>query len=108
MKMRSWMFVVFVVAAAGCAEQPTRRDATHERIGMELDKAARDRVRPAAPDTVSQALLPPLVVEMPRVEGVRPLDQRFDLNVNAAPANQVFMAIVSGLKKEYTLPNGIG
>jgi MSHA biogenesis protein MshL len=92
------MLVAFVAAAAGCAEQPARRDATHERIAAELDQAARERAKPAAPDTVSQALLPPLVVEMPRVEGSRPLDQRFDLNVNNAPANQVFMAIVSGTR----------
>jgi len=98
MKTRSLMLVAFVAVAAGCAEQPARRDATHERITSELDKAARERARPAAPDTVSQALLPPLVVEMPRAEGGRPLDQRFDLNVNNAPANQVFMAIVSGTR----------
>ena len=98
MKMWSLMLVAFVAAAAGCVEQPARRDATHERITSELDKAARERARPAAPDSVSQALLPPLVVEMPRVEGARPLDQRFDLNVNNAPANQVFMAIVSGTR----------
>ncbi len=99
MKMRSWfLLVAFVAVAYGCAESPVRRDATHERIGMELERAARDRAKPAAPDTVSQALLPPFVVEMPRVEGGRPLDQRFDLNVNNAPANQVFMAIVSGTR----------
>jgi len=97
MKMRSWMLVAFIAAAAGCAEPPARRDATHESIATELDRAARERAQPAAPDAVSQALLPPLVVEMPRVEG-RPLDQRFDLNVNNAPANQVFMAIISGTR----------
>ena len=99
MNMRSCLLLVaFVAAAYGCAESPTRRDAAHERISVELDKAARDRAKPAAPDTVSQALLPPLVVEMPKVETGRPIDQRFDLNVNNAPANQVFMAIVSGTR----------
>jgi MSHA biogenesis protein MshL len=87
-----------VAAAAGCAEQPERRDATYDRISGDLDRAVKDRAKPAAPDAVSQALLPPLVVEMPRVEGVKPLDQRFDLNVNNAPASQVFMAIVSGTR----------
>ena len=99
MNMRSCLLLVaFVAAAYGCAESPARRDATHERISVELDKAARDRAKPAAPDTVSQALLPPLVVEMPKVDSGRPIDQRFDLNVNNAPANQVFMAIVSGTR----------
>jgi MSHA biogenesis protein MshL len=87
MNMRLLMIAAIIAAVAGCAEPPTRRDATHERIAAELDKAARERVQPAAPDAVSQALLPPLVVEMPRGDG-KPLDQRFDLNVNNAPANQ--------------------
>jgi len=91
------MIAAIVVAVAGCAEPPLRRDATHERIAAELDQAARVRAKPAAPEAVSQALLPPLVVEMPRAEG-KPLDQRFDLNVNNAPASQVFSAIVSGTR----------
>ena len=91
--------VILAIAAAalvaGCAEQFTRRDATYDRISAELAAAAKDRAEPATPNAVAQALLPPLVVEMPRVEG-EPLEQRFDLNVSNAPANQVFMAIVSG------------
>jgi MSHA biogenesis protein MshL len=91
------MLAIAVMAIAACAEQPARRDVTYDRINAELDRAVVERVRPAAPDAVSQALLPPLTVELPRPEG-RPLEQRFDLNVNNAPANQVFMAIVSGTR----------
>ncbi|HET9404363.1 MAG TPA: secretin N-terminal domain-containing protein, partial [Burkholderiales bacterium] len=98
MRLRTLMLAMAVAAAVGCAEQPGRRDAAYDRITGELDRAVKDRAKPAAPDAVSQALLPPLVVEMPRVEGVKPLDQRFDLNVNNAPASQVFMAIVSGTR----------
>jgi MSHA biogenesis protein MshL len=97
MKIRMLIVSTLVAAVAGCAEPPVRRDATLESISAELARAASQRATPAAPDTVSQALLPPLVVEMPRMEG-KPLDQRFDLNVNNAPANQVFMAIVSGTR----------
>ena len=97
MKMRFLMIAAIVAAVAGCVEPPMQRDATHERIAAELDKATRDRAKPAGSDAVSQALLPPLVVEMPRSDG-KPLDQRFDLNVNNAPANQVFGAIVSGTR----------
>ena len=97
MKRRILIFAVAVATAAGCAEPPARRDATLDRITAELDKAVKERARPAAPDAVSQALLPPLVVQMPGPEG-KPLDARFDLNVNNAPANQVFMAIVSGTR----------
>ena len=94
---RRIVMVVVMVAAAGCAEQPARRDATYERISAEIEKAVKERTKPVAPDSVSQALLPPLVVEMPRADG-KPLDQHFDLNVNNAPAAQVFMAIVSGTR----------
>jgi len=98
MRLRILILATIFAVVAGCAEQPARRDATHDRISAELDKAVKERAKPAAPDAVSQALLPPLVVEMPRVEGLKPLDQRFDLNVNSAPAAQVFMAIVSGTR----------
>jgi MSHA biogenesis protein MshL len=36
-------------------------------------------------------------MEMPAVQG-RPIDPRFDLSVNNAPAAQVFMSIVSGTR----------
>jgi MSHA biogenesis protein MshL len=97
MNMRYWMMVAIVAAVAGCAEPPLRGDPTRDSISAELDKAASERAKPAAPESVSQALLPPLVVEMPRGDN-KPLDQRFDLNVNNAPANQVFSAIVSGTR----------
>lgn len=95
---RRLLVMIALAGLAGCAEPPVRSDAAYERIGTEFDNAVTQRAKPAAPDTVSQALLPPLVVEMPRVEVGAVPDQRFDLNVNNAPANQVFMAIVSGTR----------
>jgi len=98
--MKTGILLTAVVAAVmtGCAEPPIQgTDPTRERIAELLDKAAGLRAKAAAPEAVSQALLPPLVVEMPRVENAQ-ADQRFDLNVNNAPANQVFMAIVSGTR----------
>ncbi|HWI16079.1 MAG TPA: pilus (MSHA type) biogenesis protein MshL, partial [Burkholderiales bacterium] len=50
---------------------------------------------PAPPEAVAEALIPPLVIEMPRL-GSPPVEPRFDLAVNSAPASQVFLAIVSG------------
>jgi MSHA biogenesis protein MshL len=98
MLRRLLLLSMILAGAGGCAEPPVRSDAAYATIGAEIDKAATQRAKPAAPDTVSQALLPPLVVEMPKFEVGKPLDQRFDLNVNNAPANQVFMAIVSGTR----------
>jgi MSHA biogenesis protein MshL len=97
MMMRILILAIAVAAAAGCAEQWSRDDPTYDRIGREMDDAVAKRAKPTAPDALSQALLPPLVVELPRTEGA-PLDQRFDLNVSNAPASQVFMAIVSGTR----------
>ena len=84
---------------AGCAEPPRQGSSpTLEAINLELDKAAQTRKVPAATsDAVSRALMPPLMVEMPRADGQKP-DSRFDLSVNNAPASQVFLAIVSGTR----------
>lgn len=87
---RKLLVLAIAIAAAGCGDHWTQRDATRERISAEMDKAVEERAR--------RALLPPLVVEMPRDLGARPLDQRFDLNVSNAPAAQVFLAIVSGTR----------
>ena len=84
---------------AGCAEPPRQGGSpTLDSIHRELDKAAQTRKVPAATsDAVSRALMPPLMVEMPRADGQKP-DSRFDLSVNNAPASQVFLAIVSGTR----------
>ncbi len=49
------------------------------------------------PNAVREALLPPLRAEMPKVPGA-PVEPRFDLVVNTAPARQVFLSIVSGTR----------
>jgi MSHA biogenesis protein MshL len=91
------LLVMVAAAGGGCSSMGPQRDTTHDAINQELDNAVNNRVKPATPEAVSQALLPPLVVEMPKAEG-RPAETRFDLNVNNAPAIQVFMAIVSGTR----------
>jgi MSHA biogenesis protein MshL len=96
MKRQILISAIAVSVAAGCGTWD-RRGQVHDQISGDLDRAMTGRAKPAAADAVSQALLPPLVVELPRVEG-RPLEPRFDLNVNNAPAGQVFLAIVSGTR----------
>ncbi len=64
-----------------------------ERIEQTLAEAN----KPAAtvPSEVNQGLLPPLEIRLP--EGrTAPIEQRFDLAVNNAPARQVFMNLVDG------------
>lgn len=100
--MQRWLAIAISMLIAGCAEPP-RRDGspTLDAINREMDKAAQDR-KPVTPDAVSRALLPPLMVEMPRADAQKP-DARFDLSVNNAPASQVFLAIVSGTRYSMVL-----
>ena len=80
------------VLMAGCA-QTGRGVPTEQRIESALKEAAATRTANA--DAINQALLPPLVVEMPKSEG-KTAEQRFDIAVNSAPASEVFAAITSG------------
>ncbi|MGZ5159980.1 MAG: secretin N-terminal domain-containing protein [Burkholderiales bacterium] len=89
---------ILLAAGALCACQPMRipPGAVQGNIDAELKRAAQAPVAPATPQAVSQALLPPLTVEMP--SSTKPVEPHFDLAVNNAPANQVFMALVSGTR----------
>jgi MSHA biogenesis protein MshL len=68
--------------------------------------AARVQQSAAQAEDVGKALLPPLTIEMPKVDG-RPIEPRFDLAVNNAPAGQVFMAIVSGTRYSMVVHPGV-
>jgi len=87
---------ICLVGAAACSYPPPRLTSVDPEIKAQLPDPAVGRKPPAGalPD---QALLPPLRMEMPAVQG-RPMDPRFDLSVNNAPAAQVFMSIVSGTR----------
>ena len=85
---RQSLIIAIAILTAGCAEQLARHDATMNTINAEMEKAIEERAK--------RAMLPPLVVEMPGKVEEKPLEQRFDLNVSAAPAAQVFLAIASG------------
>ncbi len=95
-----WMRRIFLVGSAlvltaGCSQPPVRPDVSS--AVKELDRAIASKAAVPQPDAVSQALLPPIVLEMPRADG-KPVEPRFDLAVNNAPAAEVFMAIVSGTR----------
>ena len=81
---------------AGCAQEPVRTNQVSEQMTGELDKGAQ-RAKPRESDAVNQALLPPLRMELPQAQG-KPIESRFDLNVNNAPAREVFLSVVSGTR----------
>ena len=85
-----------VLLLAGCAANKSRNE-TVDLIRQEMNRAAQESTQPVKPDAVNEALLPPLNIALLKGDGALP-ETRFDLAVNNTPANQVFMAIVSGTR----------
>ncbi len=81
---------------AGCAQEPVRTNQISSQITGALEQGAQ-RAKPRESDAVNRALLPPLRMELPQAQG-KPIEGRFDLNVNNAPAREVFLSIVSGTR----------
>jgi MSHA biogenesis protein MshL len=84
------------IALITACTAPPRPDALQPEIAAELARTA-ERKPPARSESLERALLPPVQMDMPKVPGVD-LDQRFDLTVANAPAQQVFMSIVAGTR----------
>ena len=92
------------ILLSACAHMDRGPDFGSAR--SEMGAAAQARATPVQAEEVGEALLPPLSVEMPKVDG-RPIEPRFDLAVNNAPAAQVFMAIVSGTRYSMVVHPGV-
>lgn len=93
--MKKTLYALFPLLLAACAAAPERKPTTLEQIDAALAQGAQAAAKPAAPAQVTEALIPPLKLEVPPPRSVEP---RFDLVVNNAPANQVFMGIVHGTR----------
>lgn len=94
--MRIMLWLGALLLLAGCAT-PKGQNQTADSIRREMNQAAQDSAKPSKPEEVNNALLPPLTMDMPKVDS-KSLDTRFDLSVNNTPASQVFMSIVSGTR----------
>lgn len=92
------MTALVVVALTGCASTQLPPQATLDRIKEEMARvSAREASKPTTPpDAVNRALLPPLQNEPVRLPP--PSEPRFDLAVSNAPAQQVFLQIVTGTR----------
>lgn len=95
MKHLLWPSAMLVLLA-GCAA-PSNHNQTNQAIQREMNQAAENSALPSKADAVNAALLPPLSMDMPKVDN-KSLESKFDLSVNNTPAAQVFMAIVSGTR----------
>ncbi|MFN3751898.1 MAG: pilus (MSHA type) biogenesis protein MshL [Thiobacillus sp.] len=91
----TWM-LAGPLALAGCAGIPTP-EATQAAIRQEIRQAAQPQPAPVSEAQARAELLPPLKIDLPKA-AAEPVEPRFDLVVNGAPAQDVFMAIVSGTR----------
>jgi len=94
--MNKFVPLLVALVVAGCATPPPVPDRVDARIIAELD-SKRELQAPVQSEAVTQALLPPLRAQMP-MQSMAPIEPRFDLIVNNAAAQQVFMSIVSGTR----------
>jgi MSHA biogenesis protein MshL len=88
--------VVLVLALSACVGPPPMKPGLDPKIIGEVNKSSERKAEPR-PEAVEQALLPPPRMDMPMARG-QPIDARFDLSVNNAPASQVFSSLVSGTR----------
>lgn len=98
MMKRSIMMVAGSLALAGCAGTLTPRE-TQQAIQQEVAQAAwaQPGAQTMTDEQARAALMPPLRLELPKA-AAEPVEPRFDLVVKGAPAQDVFMAIVSGTR----------
>jgi MSHA biogenesis protein MshL len=91
--MNRQLLAALSVLIAGCAAAPSQK-GVDPGISGQLTPG---RERKPAASSVEQALIPPLRMEMPQVDG-KPMDARFDLSVSDAPAAQVFNSLAAGTR----------
>jgi len=103
MNTRSMGFAALAVALAlaGCAQ--VKQKPTLPAIQEELQRAAAAPKPAPLPAAVEAALAPQSKLELPSAmtspkAAAQPVEPRFDLAVNNAPAQQVFMGIASGTR----------
>jgi MSHA biogenesis protein MshL len=95
----AYLILVSALALVGCAQ--VKEKPVLPTIQDELRKAAAaSQAKPEAkplPAAVEAALAPQTRLELPKA-AAQPAETRFDLAVNAAPAQQVFLGIASGTR----------
>ena len=106
--MRIAVAVIAAVSLSACQTNPYHWDQeVGAHIGASLKRAGKtDATVSAVPAAVSQALLPPLEIRLPHGRRA-PLEPHFDLSVNNAPAQEVFMGLVRGTPYSMIVPPGL-
>ncbi|PKO45071.1 MAG: pilus (MSHA type) biogenesis protein MshL [Betaproteobacteria bacterium HGW-Betaproteobacteria-22] len=94
-KLSPLLVCLLLASCTGFSTVPDQ--STMHTIKNELAIASQPAKPAPTPAEVSDALLPPLKIALPKATAKK-LEQRFDLVINNAPANQVLMGIVSGTR----------
>jgi MSHA biogenesis protein MshL len=105
--MKRVLVGILATVVAGCAPSPPLQRDVDPDILRELDAAASQKRDPKKSPLADSELMAPLRMEMPAVRG-QPIDQRFDLSVSNAPAQQVFMSLVAGTRYSMLLNPNVG
>lgn len=96
MTARRALVALLAMMLVGCQSvSPGWRDSVSASVDESLSSARAGKDGKTVPMDVSRALLPPIEINLPQ-GGAVPLEPRFDLTVNNAPARQVFMGLVEG------------
>lgn len=104
--MKKTLIAMMVLGLTGCAASSSKRD-TYDLINTEMKKAMAPEKAAIMPNTVSNALLPPMQTVRPTV--ARPIEERFSVTFNNVPAAQFFTAIAAGTRYNMLVhPNVIG
>jgi MSHA biogenesis protein MshL len=102
--MRYAILAALAVLVLGC-EAMKRPDGLEPELAAELRTG--ERKPGTRPEALERALLPPVQMSMPLMQGLE-LEPRFDLSVTNAPAQQVFMSIVSGTRYSMLVHPDVG
>jgi MSHA biogenesis protein MshL len=96
MRVRRALVAALAMLLVGCQSvSPGWRDSVSASVDESLTEARAGKDGKGVPSDVSSALLPSIEITLPQ-GGAIPLEPRFDLTVNNAPARQVFMGLVEG------------
>ncbi|MGA9032413.1 MAG: pilus (MSHA type) biogenesis protein MshL [Sulfuricaulis sp.] len=105
--IRRSLVAALAMLLVGCQSiSPGWSDSVRSSVDDSLSQARTGKEGKAVPTDVSKALLPPIEITLPQGGSV-PLEPRFDLTVNNAPARQVFMGLVEGTPYSMILPQDL-
>lgn len=105
--IRRLLVAALAMLLVGCQSiSPGWSDSVRASVDDSLSQARTGKDGKAVPTDVSKALLPPIEITLPQGGSV-PLEPRFDLTVNNAPARQVFMGLVEGTPYSMILPQDV-